>query len=161
MARAAAATTKGLEEAMARAAAAETRGRRRLARGEVAELALARPSTPPSGGQRPRRRRWRVRLRPRTRRRRVRRDPSVSALSGFTRVSLFLVFGICVILCSISMSVSGFSTVVDGRVTIAYQFLVRCIFSGIFNHVFLARKRGVYFLAFFAVYLLVLAHYVY
>jgi hypothetical protein len=98
----AAATNKGLAEAMARAAAAETRGRRRLARGEVAELAVARPSTPPSGGQRPRRRRWRVRLRPRTRRRRVRRDPSVSALSGFTRVSraacyiasLFLVFGI-------------------------------------------------------------------
>jgi hypothetical protein len=30
--------------------------------------------------------------------------------------------------------------VVDGRVTIAYQFLVRCIFSGIFNHVFFSAQ---------------------
>ena len=83
----AAVTTKGLAEAEAAAegaaparaaarrmgpaaAAAATRGRRRQVRGEDAELAAARPSTPPSGGQRPR---------PRIRRRRVRRDPLVIA----------------------------------------------------------------------------------
>ena len=90
------ATTKGLVEAEAaaegaaparaaarrtRPAVAEeaTRGRRRRVLGEVVELAAARPSTPPSGGPRPRLRRGRLLLRPGTRRRRVRRDPLVSA----------------------------------------------------------------------------------
>jgi hypothetical protein len=128
--------TAGAVEAAAEGAAARrtgpaadvaaTRGRRRRVR--------ARQSTPPSGGPRPRLRRGR--LRPRIRRRRVRRDPLVIASPDLLArnraacyIALFLVFRIflrfcCVILCFLSLSVSAFSTVVDGRVITAYQFFI-------------------------------------
>jgi hypothetical protein len=136
--------TAGAVEAAAEGAAARrtgpaadvaaTRGSRRRVRGEVVELAAARQSTPPSGGPRPRLRRGR--LRPRIRRRRVRRDPLVIASPDLLArnraacyIALFLVFRIflrfcCVILCFLSLSVSAFSTVVDGRVITAYQFFI-------------------------------------